>query len=37
LKEVDPVKKIFDPTFGRTGRDLVASFAGPTSGAAHLQ
>lgn len=31
------MKKIITATLGRTGRDAVASFAGPTSGAVHLK
>jgi hypothetical protein len=31
------MKKLINPTLARTWRDVVASFAGPTSGAVHLK
>ena len=36
-KEVDPMKKLNQTTLAHTGRDAVAPFAGPTSGAVHLK
>lgn len=37
LKEVDPMKKLTMTTLAHIGRDAVAPFAGPTSGAVHLK
>jgi len=37
MKEVDPMKKLNLMTLDHTGRDAVAPFAGPTSGAVHLK
>ena len=31
------MKKLINTTLGLTGRDAVAPFAGPTSGAVHLK